>query len=110
MKPHDVVAQIRLATTEENGRRSGIRTGYRPQFRFDGQDNDAELMLVDHDTLDPGETGTVLLRFFVPDLQKGRLSVGAMFHLAEGKKIVATGYIAEIITSALIAPKNQDQT
>ncbi len=106
MTSHDVVAQLRLALSEENGRRSGIRTGYRSQFRFEGQDNDVELTLADCGCLEPGESGTALLRFFAPGLQNRRLSVGAMFHLAEGKVIVATGYIAEIVNTTMLAPRD----
>jgi translation elongation factor EF-Tu-like GTPase len=68
-------------------------SGYRSLVRFDGTDRDLGVELaVEAQRLDPGEVGTVDLRFWATD-DYPALSEGQNFELREGERIVGTGTI-----------------
>ena len=100
--PH-VKARLTLLPTESGGRRSPISSGYRPQFRYLGCDNDVSVELLIVESLDPGISADVYLTFFRPELQLHRLTTDTEFELAEGERSVARGTIIEVLRSELAA-------
>ncbi|WP_404309311.1 hypothetical protein [Neorhodopirellula lusitana] len=97
-----VEADLYCKLESDGGRRSPFFSGYRPCFRFDGVDNGATIILLDRDSMSGGETGRVSLSFHAPQLQAGRLFVGAEFGIAEGARIVATGTITAIHDPSMV--------
>jgi len=101
MKTH-IEATLFVVPESDGGRHSPFFSGYRPQFRFQDRDNDCNITLIDHEQLGGGDTGAVALTFVRPDLQTGRLSVGAEFCIAEGARVVCRGTITAILDPDMI--------
>ena len=87
-----LVANIRMLTEQNGGRKSAIHTGYRSQVFLDGGDCDATLT-VDGDTLNPGDAGIVFGVLIRPDRNCDKLSVGKALLLREGARTIAYGVI-----------------
>ncbi len=99
-EPH-LDAELTLVRTEEGGRQAPAFVGYRPQFRYSGRDNDVFIFAMDRDRLSPGESASVQLTFFRPELQRGRLKPGTDFELAEGARVIARGKILAVLDDEL---------
>ena len=97
----DIEADLFVVPESDGGRRTPFSSGYRPQFRFDGRDNDVVITILDRDQLSGGETGAVALSFRVPELQAGRFSIGDDFCIAEGARVVCRGTITKIIDDTM---------
>lgn len=81
MEPH---LRVKLLTTPTvlDGRRSPITTGYRPQFRYRGQDNDVSITIPGDKWIEPGDSTDALLSFYRPELQQSLFQLGSSFTLA----------------------------
>jgi translation elongation factor EF-Tu-like GTPase len=95
--PPDIEAEIRFLTTEEGGRHTPVRSGYRPQFYYDGHDWDAHQEYPDIEWVHPGETARTLLWFLSPDAHLGRVHVGMEFEVREGARVVGRGHVMKVI-------------
>ena len=93
----DVEAQITFLRTEEGGRDKSVRTGYRPQFFYQGEDYDAIHQYFDKEEVFPGETVIAHLHFLYPELLYDRLGPGEQFEIREGYRTVAKGTITRIL-------------
>lgn len=104
MEPH---LRVKLLTTPTvlDGRRGPFTTGYRPQFRYRGQDNDVSITIPGDIWIEPGDSTDALLSFYRPDLQQSRLQLGSSFTLAEGRKNIAAGMITEILDQTMNNPE-----
>lgn len=98
--PPDIGAGIRFLTTEDGGRRTPARSGYRPQFHYDGQAWAAHQEYPDVEWVHPGENARTFLWFFSPDAHVGRIHVGMEFEVREGAQLVGRGRITKILTLA----------
>jgi hypothetical protein len=93
--------EIRLASTDEGGRKGPIADGYRPLCVIEDAKlgrtviGMCELELARE--LSPGDVGEGVLGFaaVVADLVKSVLSTGSIFTLAEGNHDVATATVLE---------------
>lgn len=95
--PPDIEAEIRFLTTEEGGRTTPARSGYRPQFYYDGHDWDAHQVYPDAEWVKPGDSVRTLLWFLSPDVHAGRVHVGMDFEIREGARVVGRGHITKIL-------------
>lgn len=95
--PRDIEAQISFLPTSEGGKKIAARTGYRPQFRYDGQDHCAVHTFPDVERVNPGETVKAYIAFLSPEDHRGKLSVGKTFQLREGVHVMANGLVTRII-------------
>ena len=89
-------AQITFLRTEEGGRKSPVRSGYRPQFRYAGADWDAVQEYLGADWVNPGDVVTARLIFFRPEFHRGRIAPGMPFEIAEGSRVVGRGVITRV--------------
>lgn len=97
-----VKAKITMKTTEEGGRHSGFKSGYRPNHVFELPDNLKNLRTYigdihfdDQDLIEPGETKIVTVRFLkVPEVEK-YINVGQKWFINEGARTLGTGEIIE---------------
>ena len=80
--------------------------GYRPQFRYRGQENDASIVLPDDSGIVPGEATDALIAFYQPGLQRSRIILGSFFLIAEGRKNIAYGKVIEIMDAELANPSD----
>jgi elongation factor Tu len=95
--PKDVEAQITFLSTAEGGKNIPVKTGYRPQFYYDGENWDAIETFPDREWVYPGETVTAYIAFLSPEHHRGKLHTGKEFQLREGLKIVATGIVTKLV-------------
>ncbi|GAB1448452.1 hypothetical protein MASR2M44_14620 [Bacteroidota bacterium] len=98
-----VKAKITMKTTEEGGRQSGFKSGYRPNHVFEMPDNlknlrtyIGEIQFDDQDLIVPGETKIVTVRFLkVQEIEKYIL-IGQKWFINEAARTLGIGEILEI--------------
>src|SRR5262245_24113634 len=99
---HEIEAEIRYLTTEEGGRRTGVCSGYRGQFFYDGDDYDGFQYfpgLPDGAMVTLGSPVRALIRFrqeMWEDVHSKRISVGMPFQIREGNKTVGHGVVKKL--------------
>lgn len=93
----DIAVLLSFVPTDQGGRATPVRSGYRAQFRYDGQDWDAVHEYPNHDKVAPGATVPVFLNFLSPVALLDNLAVGKPFDVREGSRLVARGHVEEIV-------------
>jgi len=98
-----VKANIYLLTAEEGGRTTGIKSGYRPNHAFEKPNNVKEirayagdLQFEDQDSIQPGQTKIVTVRFLRNPIIEQYIKVGQKWFIHEGHRLVAKGEIIEV--------------
>ena len=90
--PITVLARLRLLSTEEGGRRAGIRTGYRPNHNFGPADGCefyiGQVDFTDREVIAPGESADIAVRFISGPGLRAHLKVGCTWRIQEGPKLV----------------------
>ncbi len=97
-----VKAKITMKTTEEGGRQSGFKSGYRPNHVFEMSDSlrnlktyIGDIQFDDQELIEPGETKIGTVRFLkVPEVEK-YINVGQKWFINEGARTLGTGEIIE---------------
>jgi translation elongation factor EF-Tu-like GTPase len=97
-----VKAKITMKTTEEGGRQSGLKSGYRPNHVFELPDHIrnlktyiGDIQFDDQELIQPGETKTVTVRFLkIPGIEK-YLHVGQKWLINEAARTLGVGEILE---------------
>ncbi|RMF07309.1 MAG: hypothetical protein D6773_03670 [Alphaproteobacteria bacterium] len=92
----DVFARIKLLPTADGGRRSSVRTGYRPNIRFGDLYTDGSFTFVDREEALPGDECEARLTFVNPSYVSDYLQVGSRFDITEGPRKVGEGQILSI--------------
>ena len=105
---HDVEVEICFLRTEEGGRKGPARSGYRPQFYYDGNDWDAVHTYATDDWVQPGETVTGYLDFLSPDEHVAKLFPGMEFLCREGSRVVARGRVLRILNLRVSAERMRE--
>jgi len=98
-----VTARISMKKTEEGGRKSGIASGYRPNHVFEMPEDlkwltafPGDIRLDDQESIEPGETKIVTVRFIrMPPMEK-YMKVGQKWFINEGPTTVGFGEILEV--------------
>ncbi len=105
--------RVKLLTipTAAGGRRSAFYSGYRPHFRYRGEENGITITTIPEDQcVEPGDTCDAMITFLRPDLQNSRLQTGSSFMIAEGRNSIAHGMITEILDDTMIDPNPRKET
>ncbi len=96
-----VKAKLKLNTTEEGGRQTGIISGYRPNHVFEYNDNGqllqtyiGDIIFEGKPTIDPGEEREVTVRFLINQPIEKYLEKGRIWWINEGSRQIGR---AEII-------------
>jgi elongation factor Tu len=87
-------AELHLLSAAEGGRRTPVRSGYRPQFHLRTADAVGTLDLGSAERLQPGETVPVTVRLERPE----PLETGLGFAAREGGRTVADGQVTALGT------------
>jgi translation elongation factor EF-Tu-like GTPase len=95
--PKDIEAEITFVATNEGGRRTPVRTGYRPQFHYKGEDHVVIHTFIGTEWVAPGQTVMAYLEFLHPELIFGRIVPGNTFEIREGYRVVAKGRVTKLI-------------
>jgi translation elongation factor EF-Tu-like GTPase len=93
----DIEVQLTFVTTEQGGRRTPARSGYRPQFHYGGMDWDAVHTYPDTELVHPGQTVRAFLTFLSPEQHVGKLWPGMTFQCREGQRVIANGVVVKIL-------------
>ena len=98
---HWIEATIRYLTSDEGGRRSGVRSGYRGQFYYEGEDYDGFQFFPDSED-EEIELGTTVRAFIQfrqerwDEVHSKRIRVGLPFEIREGSKVVGRGVVTQL--------------
>ncbi len=98
MRPLRLRVRLRLVDTDLGGRKHGIESGYRCQWRSDRKPawNDAAVDL--ERGLAPGDEGDAWLRLGVPRFWEDAVVVGDMLEGGEGPRVIARATILEVLS------------
>jgi translation elongation factor EF-Tu-like GTPase len=97
-----VKAKITMKTTDESGRQTGFKSGYRPNHVFEFPVNSqilrtyiGDIQFDDQELIEPGETKVVIVRFLkTPQVEK-YIKVGQKWFINEGAITLGFGEILE---------------
>lgn len=109
MSPLVFRARVRLLSTDEGGKKTAIRSNYRPVFDLGGSwqglpvVNDGRVMLVDREELAPGDEGTVTIEPLYPEFWAA-LRTGLSIPMQEGARIVGYATITDVTRSVHFTP------
>jgi len=99
--PVKVRALISMLASDQGGRRTGIRSGYRPNHNFGGTDGRTfyigQVEFASGELLNPGESREALIEFLRGPGLVEALRPGATWRIQEGPKLVATGSVIEVL-------------
>jgi len=99
--PVKVRAVLSLRTEDNGGRRTGIRSGYRPNHNFGDSDNRrfyvGQVNFGNTELINPGESREVLIEFLRGPGLTEVLKVGVTWRIQEGPKFVATARVLEVL-------------
>jgi translation elongation factor EF-Tu-like GTPase len=101
-KVKSIKARLRLKTTDEGGRFSGIKTSYRPNHVFEYNDKGNFITTYigqidfDKEWIQLGEEEEVTVTFILDPSIENYLTVGRHWWIHEGKKLVGEAEIIEV--------------
>lgn len=90
-------ATIFYLPSEEGGRSTEVRSGYRGQFYYGGKNWDAGQQFIDKIVCEPGSSVNVIMQTATPNNHKGRLFVNKRFEIKEGARVVGIGRITNLV-------------
>jgi hypothetical protein len=102
-------AKLRLAHTDEGGRKTPIRSNYRPMFDLGGTWpghpalNDGRVMLVEREVLAPGHEGTVRIEPLYPEFW-GTVRPGMVIPMQEAARVLGWATISEVTRAEGFSP------
>ena len=93
-----LTATVTFLRTEDGGRHTPVRSGYRGQFFFDGEDFESAMEVLPERWVQPGETTEVGFAFTENSIDRlrARIGIGQAFKLREGSRVVANGIVTGI--------------
>jgi translation elongation factor EF-Tu-like GTPase len=97
-----VKAKFRLKPTEEGGRMSGIKSGYRPNHVFEYKDGSmisaymGEIKFDGQEWIEPGEGKFVTVQFTRGQEIERFLTIGRLWWIHEGNRLVGEAVIVEV--------------
>jgi translation elongation factor EF-Tu-like GTPase len=93
MSHRKLKATIQLLASDDGGRHSALRSGYRSLLRFENSEEDFGFELtLDDDSLRPGESGSGTISIWAEE-GLPELSAGQRFEVKEGNRVVGNGVI-----------------
>ena len=104
LKPH-FIAELVYRKTEDGGRKSAAKNGYRPQVEFGFTKNQTSGIqkFIGRDSVLPGEKVLAEITVLSPQFFEGKLEVGMEFNFNEGLTVIGTGKVTEILCEDLKA-------
>lgn len=99
-------ARIYFKTSEEGGRNTAIKSGYRPNHAFEQpkyvrniRTYIGDILFDDQELIQPGEIKIVTVRFLRNPIVEQYIKVGQRWFIYEVPRLVAEGEIIEIVQS-----------
>lgn len=102
----DFIAELQYLTTEQGGRKTPAKSGYRPQvkFDFDEMQTSGQQTFINKELVNPGENVKAKIKILSPDYFAHTLTEGMEFEFREGPTIIGTGKIEYIVNEKLEKP------
>ncbi|WP_316753884.1 hypothetical protein [Pedobacter gandavensis] len=99
----DFIATLIYRTTEQGGRKTPAKSGYRPQvkFDFDEMQTSGQQIFIGRELVFPSETVDAEIRIIAVDYFASKLTEGMEFEFREGATVIGTGKIKFIINDKL---------
>lgn len=99
----DFIAELTYLTTQEGGRKSPAKSGYRPHVKFDFDDmqTSGQQTFIDKEWVNPGEDAMAKIKILATDHFAHSLTEGMKFEFREGAHLIGTGQIKYIVNSKL---------
>ena len=98
-----VKAKLKLTSTKEGGRKTGIKSGYRPNHVFEYQSNGqfkysyvGDIQFDENEWILPGETKEVLIRFLSKQPIDEYMNIGRKWWIHEGPNKIGEAEAIEI--------------
>lgn len=100
---HSFIAQLTCRITEQGGRKTPAKSGYKPQvaFEFTEMQTSGQKIFLDKEIVYPGDTVKEEITDLTPDTLKGKIKVGMTYEFQEGATDIGTGKILEILADYL---------
>ncbi len=102
----EIEAKLTLYLTENGGRKTGIKTGYRPNHVFEYKENSTEFITTYIGQIDfekelilPNETEIVKIRFLKNQNISELLEKGRVWWIHEGRRKIGEAEVLEIKTN-----------
>ena len=94
----DFIAYLKYKTTEEGGRMTAAKSGYRPQISFDFEKSTSSgrQIFINKEWVFPGESIEAEITLLSPQIFEKKLYEGLEFKFIEGSKTIGTGEILKI--------------
>lgn len=102
-KKVDFIAELQYLTTEQGGRKTPAKSGYRPQvkFYFDEMHTSGQQTFINKELVNPGEIVKAKIKIISPDHFAHTLTKGMEFEFREGSTIIGKGKIEYIVNEKL---------
>ena len=99
----DFIAKLTYRTTEQGGRKTPAKSGYRPQVKFDFTEmqTSGQQTFIDKEIVFPGDIVDAKIKILSPDYFAGSLTEGMHFEFGEGATVIGTGEIKYIVNDKL---------
>lgn len=99
----DFIAMLTYKTTEQGGRQTAAKSGYRPQvkFEFEAMQTSGRQIFIDRELALPGDTLLAEIKITSLDYFANKLTEGMEFEFREGPRVIGTGEIKHIINDKL---------
>ena len=99
----DFIAELTYFTTEQGGRKTPARSGYRPQVKFDFSESQTsgQQTFIDKEIVYPGEKVLAKIKVISPHFFSDSLEEGMKFEFREGARIIGIGELKNIINDRL---------
>ncbi|MBD3638270.1 MAG: hypothetical protein HUJ25_13035 [Crocinitomicaceae bacterium] len=96
----NIIAELYFLTTEEGGRKTPCRSGFRPIMRIPELDTatTASPKFINQEIVSPGETVIASITLLVPEMFKNYMQTGKGFELFEGHNRIAKGNVIEVLS------------
>jgi translation elongation factor EF-Tu-like GTPase len=97
------IARLKYRTSEEGGRETPAKSGYRLQVAFDFTETQTsgQQIFLDKEIVYPGDTITAEITVLTLDIIKGKIKVGMTYEFHEDAKVIGTGEVLEILDKYL---------
>ena len=107
----DFIAELKYLTDEQGGRSTPVRSGYRPQVKFDFEEmqTSGQQTFIDKEIVHPGDNVKAKIKILSPDYFANTLIEGMDFEFREGARIIGTGKIEYIVNDKLGKPAGNNR-
>ncbi|CAM4420777.1 elongation factor Tu [Zobellia nedashkovskayae] len=112
MKNIDFIAELKFLTTEQSGRKTRAKSGYRPHIEFDNYPEyitSGIQTYIGKETVFPGETIKAQITILGTEYFAKRLYENMDFKFCEGSRTIGYGKIKEIVNLDLKSEPNVSQ-